>query len=49
MKIESLSRSGSHAEQTGRVMIGYEKVCMEQRPDWSWATIQIIEKKAREE
>jgi UDP-N-acetylglucosamine 2-epimerase (non-hydrolysing) len=26
--------SGSHAEQTGRVMIEYEKVCKDQRPDW---------------
>lgn len=26
--------SGTHAEQTGRVMIAYEKVCFEQRPDW---------------
>ena len=26
--------SGSHAEQTGGVMIAYEKVCEEQRPDW---------------
>lgn len=26
--------SGSHAEQTGRVMIEYEKVCLEDRPDW---------------
>ena len=26
--------SGSHAEQTGRVMIAYEKVCQERRPDW---------------
>jgi UDP-N-acetylglucosamine 2-epimerase (non-hydrolysing) len=26
--------SGSHAEQTGKVMIGYEKVALEQRPDW---------------
>ena len=26
--------SGSHAEQTGRVMIAYEKACMEDRPDW---------------
>ncbi|MES1930708.1 UDP-N-acetylglucosamine 2-epimerase [Salinisphaera dokdonensis CL-ES53] len=26
--------SGSHAEQTGRVMMAYEKVCVEQRPDW---------------
>ncbi|MDA3920393.1 MAG: UDP-N-acetylglucosamine 2-epimerase (non-hydrolyzing) [Salinisphaera sp.] len=26
--------SGSHAEQTGRVMIAYEQVCIEQRPDW---------------
>ncbi len=25
--------SGSHAEQTGGVMMAYEKVCMEQRPD----------------
>jgi UDP-N-acetylglucosamine 2-epimerase (non-hydrolysing) len=26
--------SGSHAEQTGRVMIAYEKICFERRPDW---------------
>ncbi len=26
--------SGSHAEQTGGVMIAYETVCMEHRPDW---------------
>ena len=26
--------SGSHAEQTGNVMIAYEQVCMESRPDW---------------
>ena len=26
--------SGTHAEQTGRVMIAYEKVCFEHRPDW---------------
>ena len=26
--------SGTHAEQTGRVMIAYEKWCMESRPDW---------------
>lgn len=26
--------SGSHAEQTGSVMIAYEKVCIEDRPDW---------------
>jgi UDP-N-acetylglucosamine 2-epimerase (non-hydrolysing) len=26
--------SGSHAEQMGGVMIAYEKVCMQQRPDW---------------
>jgi UDP-N-acetylglucosamine 2-epimerase (non-hydrolysing) len=25
--------SGSHAEQTGGVMIAYEKVCIEHRPD----------------
>ena len=25
--------SGSHAEQTAKVMIGFEKVCLEQRPD----------------
>ena len=25
--------SGTHAEQTGNVMIEYEKVCMQQRPD----------------
>ena len=27
--------SGSHAEQTGRVMMGYEKICLAQRPDWT--------------
>lgn len=26
--------SGSHAEQTGSVMIAYEKVCLTERPDW---------------
>lgn len=26
--------SGTHAEQTGRVMMAYEKWCMESRPDW---------------
>lgn len=26
--------SGSHAEQTGRVMMAFERVCLEQRPDW---------------
>jgi UDP-N-acetylglucosamine 2-epimerase (non-hydrolysing) len=26
--------SGTHAEQTARVMIEYEKVCLKQRPDW---------------
>jgi UDP-N-acetylglucosamine 2-epimerase (non-hydrolysing) len=26
--------SGSHAEQTGGVMIAYEKVCQQSRPDW---------------
>lgn len=26
--------SGSHAEQTARVMVAYEKVCLENRPDW---------------
>lgn len=26
--------SGSHAEQTGQVMIAYEKVCMDLAPDW---------------
>ena len=26
--------SGSHAEQTGGVMIAYERVCLENRPDW---------------
>jgi len=26
--------SGSHAEQTGNVMIAYEKICQEHRPDW---------------
>ena len=26
--------SGTHAEQTGNVMIAYERVCSEHRPDW---------------
>jgi len=26
--------SGTHAEQTGGVMIAYEKICLENRPDW---------------
>lgn len=26
--------SGSHAEQTGNVMIAYEKICLDHRPDW---------------
>jgi UDP-N-acetylglucosamine 2-epimerase (non-hydrolysing) len=26
--------SGSHAEQTGGVMIEYEKICRDERPDW---------------
>jgi UDP-N-acetylglucosamine 2-epimerase (non-hydrolysing) len=26
--------SGSHAEQTGGVMIAYEKICIEDKPDW---------------
>lgn len=26
--------SGSHAEQTGRVMIAYERIAIEDRPDW---------------
>ncbi len=27
--------SGTHAEQTGTVMIRYEKICLESRPDWT--------------
>lgn len=26
--------SGSHAEQTGQIMIAFERVCLEHRPDW---------------
>ena len=26
--------SGTHAEQTGGVMIAYEKICDQHRPDW---------------
>ena len=26
--------SGTHAEQTGGVMIAYEKICLKHRPDW---------------
>ena len=27
--------SGTHAEQTGKVMISYERVCLAERPDWT--------------
>ena len=27
--------SGSHAEQTAAVMVAYEKICLEARPDWT--------------
>jgi len=27
--------SGTHAEQTGGVMVAYEKLCMTERPDWT--------------
>ncbi len=27
--------SGSHAEQTARVMVAYERICLERRPDWT--------------
>src|SRR5262245_29256932 len=27
--------SGSHAQQTAGVMIAYEKICLERRPDWT--------------
>lgn len=27
--------SGTHAEQTGSVMVQYEKVCVHERPDWT--------------
>lgn len=27
--------SGTHAEQTGGVMLAYEKLCMAERPDWT--------------
>ncbi len=27
--------SGSHAEQTGKVMIAYEELCLDARPDWT--------------
>ncbi len=27
--------SGTHAEQTGQVMIGYERICLAERPDWT--------------
>jgi UDP-N-acetylglucosamine 2-epimerase (non-hydrolysing) len=26
--------SGSHAEQTARIMLGFERVCLAERPDW---------------
>ena len=26
--------SGTHAEQTGKVMMAYERVCLQSRPDW---------------
>jgi UDP-N-acetylglucosamine 2-epimerase (non-hydrolysing) len=27
--------SGSHAEQTAAVMVAYEKICLQRRPDWT--------------
>ncbi|MBM4354751.1 MAG: UDP-N-acetylglucosamine 2-epimerase (non-hydrolyzing) [Deltaproteobacteria bacterium] len=27
-------RSGTHAEQTARIMIAFEKVCLDEEPDW---------------
>jgi UDP-N-acetylglucosamine 2-epimerase (non-hydrolysing) len=27
--------SGTHAEQTGAVMVAYERLCQDQRPDWT--------------
>lgn len=27
--------SGTHAEQTGAVMVAYERICLDQRPDWT--------------
>lgn len=27
--------SGSHAEQTAAVMVAYERICLQQRPDWT--------------
>ena len=27
--------SGSHAEQTGAVMVAYERICQHERPDWT--------------
>jgi UDP-N-acetylglucosamine 2-epimerase (non-hydrolysing) len=27
--------SGTHAEQTGRIMVAFERVCDEQKPDWT--------------
>jgi UDP-N-acetylglucosamine 2-epimerase (non-hydrolysing) len=27
--------SGSHAEQTAAVMVAYERICLERRPDWT--------------
>lgn len=26
--------SGTHAEQTARIMVAYERLCMDERPDW---------------
>jgi UDP-N-acetylglucosamine 2-epimerase (non-hydrolysing) len=26
--------SGTHAEQTGAVMVAYERICLQERPDW---------------
>lgn len=28
------SGSGSHAEQTARIMVAFEKICQEEQPDW---------------
>ena len=34
--------SGSHAEQTGGVMIAYERVCQTEKPDWIIVVVVLV-------
>src|SRR3546814_6495486 len=41
--------SGSHAEQTAAVMVAYEKICQQQRPDWTVVVGDVNSTLARSE